>query len=88
MVVCFIVNNAVKQKAVYCGIPVRPFERKIYHSGKSIFIIVSQKRGKEIQDMLARQDVRPEDIVCYVQKNAYYYQCLRPEFCDEENKGE
>lgn len=83
----FIDNDDEKQKLTYCGKPVIFFDREIYDAGKIVFIIVSQKSGKEIQDILTAQKVRKEDIISYVKKGCYYYQCLRPEFQKEEQEG-
>lgn len=87
-IIGFIDNDAVKQKFTYCGKPVCPFDMEICKAGKRAFIIVSRKREKEIQGILANHGVPEEDMVCYIQKSPYYYQCLRPEFSKEENRGE
>lgn len=83
-IVCFIDNDAEKQKFTYCGKDVRPLDIGIYDSGKSAFIVVSQKRGKEVQRLLREKGVREKDIVCYIFKNKVYYQCLRPELRETE----
>lgn len=80
----FIDNDAEKQKFTYCGKPVAPSGSINYEPGKCAILIASQKSGKEIQKMLVEKGVREEDIVCFIRKNDYYYQCLRPEFRKEE----
>lgn len=87
-IVCFIDNDAEKQKFTYCGKPVWPFTMEICSPGKRAFLIVSRKREKEIQSILVNHGVMEEDIICYIQKNPYYYQCLRPEFRKAENREE
>lgn len=79
-IVSFIDNDVEKQKFTYCGKPVRSFDIGVCNAGKSAFIIVSRKKEKEIQNILAEQGVVEEDIVCFVQKSPYYYQCLRSEY--------
>lgn len=81
-VICFIDSDAEKQKFTYCGKAVRLFDREMYDQGKSAVIIMSQKRGKEVQKLLIDEGVRKNDIVCYISKNRIYYQCLRPEFSE------
>lgn len=83
-IVCFIDHDDEKQKFTYSGKEVRPFDSRIYNSGKSAFIIVSQKRGKEIQEFLLTKGICENDIVCYIFKNEVYYQCLRPEYQKDE----
>lgn len=78
----FIDNDTEKQKFTYCGKPVRPFDIEVCNTEKNAFIIVSRKREREIQNLLAEQGIAEEDIVCFVQKSPYYYQCLRPEYCE------
>jgi len=84
-ITAFIDHDSEKQKYTYCGKPVIPFDGVCYEQGKGAFLIASQKKGNEIRSMLIEKGVREEDIVCIVQKNEYYYQCLRPEFRTEEN---
>lgn len=79
-IAAFIDHDLEKQKYTYCGKPVVSFDITDYEQGKRAFIIASQKKGDEIKNMLMEKGVREEDIVCLVQKNPYYYQCLRPEF--------
>ncbi len=87
-IVCFIDNDAEKQKFTYCGRAVQPFDIGIYEPGKSAVIIMSQKRGKEVKKLLADKGVREKDVVCYILKNTIYYQCLRPEFRVREKEAE
>ncbi len=84
----FIDHDEDKQKFTYCGKAVSAFEISNYEPGKCAVIIASQKRGEEIRKMLIGEGVLEEDIVCFVQKSPYYYQCLRPELREEENRGE
>lgn len=79
-IAAFIDNDVEKQKYTYCGKPVVPFDITGYEQRKCAFLIASQKKGTEIKNLLMEKGVREEDIVCFVQKNPYYYQCLRPEF--------
>lgn len=81
-IAAFIDNDLEKQKYTYCGKPVVPMDITGYEQGKYAFLIASQKKGAEIKNLLMEKGVREEDIVCFVQKNPYYYQCLRPEFRD------
>ena len=84
----FIDHDEDKQRFTYCGKAVSAFEISNYKPGKCAIIIASQKRGEEIKKMLIDKGVLEEDIVCFVQKGSYYYQCLRPELREEENRGE
>lgn len=85
-IVSFIDNDAEKQKFTYCGKSVRPFEMDIYVPEKSAIIIVSQNKGKEVQEILADRGVLERDMVRYIMKDTVYYQCLRPEY-NETEKG-
>lgn len=78
----FIDNDTEKQKFTYCGKPVRSFDIEVCNTEKNAFIIVSRKREREIQNILAEKGVMEENIVCFVQKSPYYYQCLQPECCE------
>lgn len=81
-ITAFIDHDSEKQKYTYCGKGVLPFDEVDYKQGKCAFIIASQKRGEEVKNWLLDQGVREEDIVCFIQKSPYYYQCLRPEFTE------
>lgn len=83
-ITAFIDHDSEKQKYTYCGKPVIPFDGVCYEQGKGAFLIASQKKGNEIRSMLIEKGVREEDIVCIMQKSTYYYQCLRPEFREQE----
>ncbi len=83
-IAAFIDHDPEKQKYTYCGKPVIPFDRVSYKQGKCAFLIASQKKASEIKSTLMETGVREEDIVCIVKKDAYYYQCLRPEFSERE----
>ena len=83
-IAAFIDNDIEKQKFTYCGRPVVSFDTLSYEQEKCALIIASQKSGNEIKNMLIAQEVREEDIICFVQKSSYYYKCLRPEFCEGE----
>lgn len=80
----FIDHDEEKQKFTYCGKPVEPFTVSDYEQGKCAIIIASQKRGEEVRHMLISMGIREEDIVCFIHKDEYYYQCLRPEFRGHE----
>ncbi|MCM1174199.1 MAG: glycosyltransferase family 8 protein [Blautia sp.] len=84
-IIGFLDNDTEKQKFTYCGKEVLPFDIGNYQPLKSAFIIAGQKSGKEVQRMLMNSGVREEDIVRYTYKDAIYYQCLRPEFCEEKS---
>lgn len=81
-IAAFIDNDIEKQKFTYCGRPVISFDTFHYEQGKCALIIASQKSGNEIKNMLTDTGVEEDDIVCFVQKSPYYYQCLRPEYCE------
>ncbi len=87
-VAAFIDHDLEKQKYAYCGKSVKPFDVSVYEKGKCAFLIASQKRAEEIKSSLFDAGVREEDIVCFIQKGPYYYQCLRPEFAEEKGTGD
>lgn len=85
-IICFIDNDPEKQKFTYCGKPVIPFDAWKYEPGKSAVIIASQKRGKEVRQILLCEGIREDDVVLYINKDEIYYQCLRPEYYEGDGK--
>lgn len=83
-IVGFFDSDVGKQKSVYYGRRVMPFEVSRLVESRSAVLIASQRRGKEIWRMLIQKGVREEDIVQYIHKDEIYYQSLKPDFCEGE----
>ncbi len=83
--ICFIDMDPEKRKFTYCGIPVLAFLPEAYIPGKILYILAGQRSGNEVRRMLRRAGIRDADIVRYIRKDVVYYQCLRPEFNEEED---